>query len=310
VLPSREANMFKSIIGLTVLFVLTAFPVLVNAQTQLRTPVKAVSAEKEYKAENAPIIYTQKMGSATSKLNRMESMLQKIEESQTFTAEEIALLNSDLEEYGEMMYLLYNESVEDVKMASESKGAKGGHEKFLYFEDVSQKHVTRMKKLADKHQFIENKIKDGLVKPSKDTIRKMTPQEKKEYREQLTPKGKKEIENAFPEMAGNIIPTISIFNYIVGVKDFCIDASKGIGTLFVSSAQAGSALGCYAVCVVGGTVTAGTSCVVCILAASGAVIDGYNTWKRCMSSCTCKWSSPVCCAKKTLCTSIFIAILA
>jgi hypothetical protein len=309
-LSQEEANMYKSIVGLTVIYIFTTCPVLVGAQSHLRTSVKAVSAEKEYKAENAPIVYTQKMANATYKLNRMEPMLAKIDSSQTFTAEEIALFSSVLEEYGEMMFKLYNESVDDVKTASETKGTKGGHEKFLYFEDTSQKHVEMLKKLVDRHNIIEKKIRDGQIKPSKDTIRKMTPSEKKQYREQLTPKGKKEIEKAFPEMAVSLIPEINNKENNISFRMFCLTASKAIFAFFVSPAQASLALGCYTVCLTSGIITAGYTCIVCINAADDAVIDSYNKWKRCMASCTCKWSSPICCAKKTFCTHLFISILA
>ncbi len=274
----------------------------------------------KYFAKNASAEYKKKMEVANVKLKRMEDRLDKIEKNRVFLKGEMDSMNMDLDQYGNDMWNLYNEAVGRVKEAGDTQGKKGGNEEFLYFEDNAQAHAKRMKALEAKHQRIENDIKNGKVKPGKDIIDTMTPQEKDEFKKSLTPEGRKEIQKAYPKMASSsgLIPATQDFDFanltgsilmwpgVLSINDVCSDFSRTIGNFLVSPAEAGCAYGCYVTC----AATLGFGCAICVIAAGGAAYDAYTRWRSCMSSCSCAWYRPWCCAKKTACTALFLATLA
>ena len=265
------------------------------------------SGPPKYFAKNASVEYKQKMDVASAKLKKMEVRLNKIEKNRVFSKDDADSMNMELDQYGNGMWNLYNEAVGKVKEANETKGQKGGNEEFLYFEDIAQGHVKRMKVLEAKHQKIENDIKNGKIKPEKDIIDTMTPQEKNEFKRSLTPEGRKEIEKAYPKMVGSSMSFPSTQELaFTRFNDLCSDCSSTITNFFVSSAEASCAYGCYVIC----AATFGTGCVFCVLGTGVTAVNAYKSWSSCMSSCSCHWYRFWCCAKKTGCTTLFLATLA
>jgi len=135
----------------------------------------------------------------------------------------------------------------------------------------------------------------------------MTPQEKNEFKRSLTPEGRKEIEKAYPKMVGSSMSFPSTQELaFTRFNDLCSDCSSTITNFFVSSAEASCAYGCYVIC----AATFGTGCVFCVLGAGVTAVNAYKSWSSCMSSCSCHWYRFWCCAKKTGCTTLFLATLA
>lgn len=274
-------------------------------------------------AKNASAEFKKKMSEANAKLKRMEDRLNNIEKSRKFSRREMEDMNTDIEEYGNKMWNLHNEAVGRVKEAGDTEGKKGGNEEFLYFEDTAKVHEKKLKALKEKQNRIENEIKNGKIKPGKDIIDTMTPEEKHEFKKSLTPEGRKEIEKTYPKMRSSFrsVPATKEFALFddsdqeptivspeaLSVNDLCCSGlSEAIGNLFVSPAEAAVAAGCYPIC----AATIGIGCVACVLSAGGAAYSAYTSWRRCMRSCSCRWYRPWCCAKKVACTVVFIATLA
>jgi len=282
---------------------------------QAADPPTSKPGPPKYFAKNASSGYKNKMAVASGKLKKMEDRLDKIDKDKKFSKKDMDDMNTNLDEYGNDMHNLYNEAVDRVKEADKTKGKSGGNEEFLYFEEESQAHVKRMNALKEKHQKIDKEVKDGKIKPDKDTVDKMTPQERKEFMNSLSPEGKKEIEKAYPKMKststimdfpfaslssqGTILNTFS-------TENICSNVSGAIANFFIPSAEALIAYQCYGTC----AATIGLGCIYCILRGGVDVVNAYKSWRSCMNSCGCHWYSFWCCVKKTACTAWFIARLA
>jgi len=264
------------------------------------------------------------MDVASAKLKRIEDLTNKIEKNRVFHKNDWESMNQDFVGYVNDTNNLYNEALKRVKEAGDTKGKSGGTEEFLYFEEVTQGHVKRAKALEEKHKKIDNDIRNGKIKPGKDIIDTMTPQERDEFKKTLTPEGRKELQKAYGKkmaFTSEAVPTAQEFAAIgfadqlamplwpdaQSTNNVCSDASKMMADFFVSPAEAGIGIGCTALCTNPATLP---GCVACVLTGPATLVYLYKNTMTCLQSCSCAWYRFWCCLKKAGCMALWIATCA
>lgn len=102
--------------------------------------------------------------------------------------------------YAKAMMESYDTAIRQTELAAKSQGKEGSTALLNSFEDLAVRHENRLKLLDNKTQRILSQIKDGTIGVDKSFLLSMTPQERADFRQFLSPQAGKQLEQKNPEL--------------------------------------------------------------------------------------------------------------
>ena len=292
----------------------------------LMAPVSVLAQQKTLPAQaNSSAAFKAKKDVTEKKIKDIENLVAKIVNGKRVSKGDAENLSRLMNEHGNAMNDAVKQTFADAEDAKKSNGQKGSIKSFVEFENMAKNHEQRAKAVGAKVKKIEEQIKTGDVEPDQPLLESMTPAERKEYMQSMTPGGREKMRKKHPKLLSGISvdtktklvdlerigkSTFEICSSTVEtVRESLVRIPETVSDLLVPPAEAviGAevALGCA---------VPGVNVVTCAVAIAGAALgyaDAYNKWKTCYASkCACVWYKPWCCAGINDCWMLYIATCA
>lgn len=291
----------------------------VIVQCVLMSPVYVFAQKISPAHANSSAAYKMKKDVAEKGITKIENLVAKIANGKRVSKGDAEGLDALIIEHAKAMNDAVKQAIADAKEAQDSKLQKGSTKSFVEFEDMAQKHEKRAKAVEAKVKKIDEQIKTGDIELDQPLLESMTPAERKEYMQYMTPGGRDKMKKKHPKLLSGI----SIKNKILvdldyigksacelsrsnakKAGDLLVTIPQTVGDFLVPPAEAALGLGA-------GTACGATGGLACALAIGGTVygyLRVYDEFVQCLASqCTCRWYKPWCCAGKTGCWVKYIA---
>lgn len=272
-------------------------------------PVIVLAAQGESTAE-----FKLKKDKAEMKLKEIETLLDKVlrEKRVSKRADSLDTLQK---EHVESLNEAVKQAIADVEAADKSKGKKGSFRSFADFENMAVDHEKRGKAVEAKIKDILEKIKTADIELDVTLLENMTPAERKEYLEYMTPGGREKMKKKQPKLlSGRDVETGTMLvvpgdlgRITRSAGQFCSSAYDTLGDLLVPPAEATIGAAAGAAC----AGTAGAGCVAAVAGAVFAYSAAVDDYYKCLSGqCSCVWYKPWCCTGRTGCYIAYLALCA
>lgn len=254
--------------------------------------------------------FERKFTLAESKIKNIEGILSRIESQKLVRDGDSESMEREMYEYAEHMKSIFDESLKSAEDAAESGGKSGNVEALNSFETMTKQHEVKLRKIEEKVKAIEAQIKTGAIKLDKPILQKMSPIERDEFHEFLTPEGRRQMQKMHPELfkpgmksGASLEDMDKFYKNKIGCYSSIYDQ---FSNFFVGTAEAAVAVNCIGVCFA----KKWEECLKCVRSSGSAAVEAWNDFKRCWDNCCgCKWYKPGCCSCKLGCLLKFIAKL-
>ncbi len=263
----------------------------------LLNPALILAAQGESTAE-----FKAKKDKAENKLKEIEALLDKVlkEKRVSKRADE---LDSLQKEHVESLNNAVKQAIADVDEADKSKGKRGSFRSFADFENMAVDHEKRGKAIEARINDILAKIKEGDVELDGSLLESMTPAERKEYMEYMTPSGREKMKKKQPKLLSGIaietrMNLVDLGDITRPVGRFCSSASDTIGDFLAPPAEAAIGAAAGATC----GATGGIACAAAVVGVVYAYARATDDYLKCIAGqCGCAWYKPWCCTGRTGC---------
>ena len=269
------------------------------------SPVSVLAAQNE-----PTVAFKSKKDKAEKKLKEIESFVAKIlkEKRVSKRADDLSTL---LKEHVESLNDAVKQAIVDVEEAKKSEEKKGSYRSFVEFENMAVKHEKRGKAVEARFKNILAQIKEGDIELDGSLLKSMTPAERKDYLEYMTPSGREKMKKKQPKWLSAI--SVETDTKLVdwekisrSAGQFCSATSEAVGDFLVPPAEA--AIGFTA-----GTICGATGGAACFFAVVGLVAgfhEAYDEFVECLEgTCACKWYKPWCCTGPWACYVAYLVIV-
>ena len=277
----------------------------------LMIPVSVLAQEKIHPAQaNSTAAFKAKKGTVEKKMKDIENLVTKIANQKRASKVDGEDLDKLMLEHAKAMDDSFKQSLADAKEAEKSKWQKGSTKSFVEFEDMAQKHEKRAKAVEAKVKKIADQIKTGDVELDQPLLESMTPAERKEYMQYMTPSGREKMKKKHPKLLSGISVETETKLVDMGKSAcaLCRSTAQTVGELLVSIAKTTSdllippaegAIGAGAGATCGATVI---GCVPAVVTAAFLYSQATDDLYKCYAGqCSCRWYKPWCCAGRTGC---------
>lgn len=268
-----------------------------------------------FAAPPVPAAFKQKLNANDVMLKGLESRAATILSRKT-VGPESDNLEKEMYAYAERMKAAMDQAVSEADKAAKSGGRQGNVALLDSFETMAKAHEVRANRMAKNFERIEAGVKTGEITLDKSLLMRMSPQEKNEFKRNLTPQGLQKMERMHPDIFRPGMSGRTSLNFLDGldgermacaVKEAGGFLANGIGDFFVRDAEAMYAAPCIGPCIAKNW----AACTACVVAIGPKAIQAWNNFVSCWNgSCSCRWYKPWCCAQKAWCLAKLIAKLA
>lgn len=306
---------------------ISKFMVFMIALCVLITPVYVLAAEKILPAQaNSSAAFKTKKYKADTKIKDIETLVAKIDNGKRASKGDAENLDRLMNEHVKAVDDAVKQTFADADEAKRSKGQKGSTKSFLEFEDMAQKHEKRAKAVEAKIKKIDAQIKTGDVELDQSLIESMTPAERKEYMQYMTPSGREKMKKKHPKFLSGI--SVETTTKLVDLENIgksagwlCRSTAETVdellaritetaGDLLVPPAEAAIGVSVGVACAGTGPATI-IACPAAIITAAVGYSRAYNDWLTCVQGkCGCAWYRPWCCIGRTGCWVVYLATCA
>ena len=293
----------------------------------LMMPAYVFAAQKPLPAQaDSTAAFKMKQAKVEDKLKKIESLVERIAKGKR-------VLKGDGEELDRLMIENANDvndavkqAIADAEEAKNSKGQKGSVRSFVEFENMAKNGEKRAKVVHAKVKNIEKQIKTGDVELDRSLLESMTPAERKEYMQYMTPSGREKMKKKNPKLLSGIsVETNTNLVYLENIGksgyELCRSTARTMyeflgsipetaGNFLVPPAEAAIGASAGAACAATGPAVVIT-CPLAVIAAAVGYARALDDLKKCLAGqCGCAWYKPWCCAGKTGCWVIYYATCA
>ncbi len=302
---------------------ISKFMVFMIALCVLITPVYVLAAEKILPAQaNSSAAFKTKMDKADTKIKDIETLVAKIDNGKRASKGDAENLDRLMNEHVKAVDDAVKQTFADAEEAKQSKGQKGSTKSFLEFEDMAQKHEKRAKAVEAKIKKIDGQIKTGDVELDQSLLESMTPAERKEYMQYMTPSGREKMKKKHPKLLSGItVETNTLVDMgktacglcqstCQTVGAFLTSIPKTAGDLLIPPAEAAIGVSAGVACAATGPATI-IACPAAIITAAVGYSRAYSDWLACIAGkCGCAWYRPWCCIGRIGCWVAYLVTCA
>ena len=259
------------------------------------------------------------------RFSAIDSALAQIERTDSIDAGADAI-DAEMDAYAAEARKAFDHVMAEMRQYNNSRGASGSITAAAEFESVVGVHRRRADSIAIRMSAIDGKIRSGRVKLARPVIQQMTPTQKRQFRQSLTPRADS---MSRVRLGPGDFPEDQALRHLTDAEWLAARAScrpqpspqasrgrslfGGVLELLVSTAHAAEpprddlvAAQCYATC----SASFGLACGVCIVQGGAAAVTAWNRLSSCKSGCgTCRWYAPWRCACRAYCWTVFLATI-
>lgn len=270
-----------------------------------------VSAQPKEIGVVPPAAFKARIDAIGIKLEKLESILNKVENNKLIAVEDSEDFGKTGYEYAETMKAAFEEAFKDSEDFAKSEGKTGSIESLKSLEATAKAHELRLRAIEAKARSIEAQVKIGAIKFDKPLLQKMSPAEREELKRFMAPQGIKEMEKLHPDLfkpgmkPGASIEPVGLTQLADNVQGFCMSLPEKISNFLITPAEARLAAGCISPCLA----KKWTECATCIASKGPEVRTAWNTFVSCWNGCGKCWK-PTTWWCKAKCLANFIAKLA
>ena len=293
-------------------------------QCVLMSPVYLLAQEKILPSHaNSSAAFKMKKDIAEKNIAKIENLVAKIANGKQVSRGSAENLESLMNEHAKALDNAVKQSIADAREAKESKLQKGSTKSFVEFEDMAQKHEKRAKVVEAKIKKIDEQIKTGDIELDQPLLESMTPAEKKEYLQYMTPSGREKMKKKHPKLLSGIsvetrtkLVDLDYIGKSTGklcsstaekAGDFLVTITKTVGDFLVPEAEASIGIAAGTTC----GATGGLACAGAVVGAAFLYSQATEKYYACMAGqCSCRWYKPWCCWGRTGCWVAYVALCA
>jgi len=253
-----------------------------------------LTSSVSYAQSDIPPGLLKKLDSAEMNIKKAESLIAKIQKRKVIKEADAQELDAAFQAH---ITILTGSAKEALLEAEKSvkRGDKVVNLKAInHYEKIAQAHEKRAKKILVKSFVIQVNTQIGEVQLDRSTLKKMSPQERKEFKQFLHPKGKRKIEKLHPDLFKKDVSqdtgdAVNQRLYIFAAQHFAdnplaCNAKEYLGYVadFLLPQKAEAAIGAAGVAACG---TLTPACVA-VLAAGIVAVDLVELgYRKCVASC-------------------------
>ncbi len=278
-------------------------------------PVYVLAQQKILPAQaNSSAAFKAKKDAAEKKIKDIENLVTKIANQKRASKADGEDLDKLMMEHAKAVDDSFKQSLADAQEAEKSKGQKGSTKSFVEFEDMAKKHEQRAKAVDAKVKKLADQIKTGDVELDQPLLESMTPAERKEYMQYMTPSGREKMKKKHPKLLSGISIETETKLVDMGksacelcrstaqtVGDLLTGIAKTTSDLLIPPAEAAIGAGAGATCAGTGPATV-VACPAAVVTAAYLYSEATEKLYACYrGQCSCAWYKPWCCAGRTGC---------
>lgn len=247
---------------------------------------------------------------ATQKFGQAEAILDNLLRGRTIDRIERVGPDSLVDAGAADFQTAFTAALADMDAYVKSQKQRGSLEGMLRFEQAARQARDQLDRITEKEGTLVGRLSEGDITIAAPLLERMSPDERKQFREELTPNADAKYRKLAPRLWSATTPLKPLATQTVARCPFSATKDFGLTTratavldrrsladkvldLLVPTAQASTltnnfdrrtslGIACYGVC----HASLGLGCVVCILGAGAEAKNAWNSMVSCKSGCS------------------------